>query len=334
MRIIKPFGNKNSLMAGAAIILGGGNLALAASTPGSDTPQPSVPAGTVYPNPIANYLNAQYATGGVSLRNKRVGAINISGVTGPVKKALLYWAYLYPTSGSGSAPASKQFIGNFCRWSTGSTGGVNIACFGSLQGTLIATGADPCWGSGGIAVYGVDVTDKVSGNGVYQINLTTTQSASFNNADPWAGSVTFPAAEGASLVIIGTGTKTVAVYDKGIAGKTFNSQLSYTLSLPSTYSGGDFLWDNIGADGQIGAGRSTGLGGETVTINGTQISGPSSSYNNSDWDGSSSWPLSQLWDDTGHNISGAVTAPASSISVVHNSPNGDCLSPIANVLSY
>ncbi|MGJ0510270.1 MAG: hypothetical protein ACR652_24760 [Methylocystis sp.] len=320
-----------TIAASAVLGLGAASVASAQSpTPPGGTSSPtSANAGTIAAS--VTYSNAQYATGGVSLRNKRVGAINISGVTGAVKKAYLYWAYLYPV---GTTPAANQLLGNFCRWSTGATGGVNIACFGTLQGSRIATGADTCWGGGGIAVYRADVTGLANANGTYQVTLSSTQSADFNNADPWAAPVKFPAAEGASLVLVGTGAKTVAIYDTNLAGKTFSSTLNYTLTLPGAYSSGPFLWDHIGADGQIGAGRVPGLGGETVKINSALISGPTAPNANSDWDGSASWPLSQLWDDTGHDISAAVSTGATSIAVVHTSPNGDCLSPIANVVSY
>lgn len=329
---VPSIGRFLTIAASAALGLGAASVASAQSLiPGSTNPGgPLVDAGTLN-NPIY-YSGAQYATGGVSLRNKRVGAINISGVTGTVKKAYLYWAYLYP---AGATPAAYQLLGNFCRWSGGSSG-VSIACFGSLQGSRIATGADTCWGGGGIAIYRADVTGLANANGTYQITLTATQSADFNNGDPWVAPVKFPAAEGASLVVVGTGAKTVAIYDNGLAGKTFSSTLKYTLTLPPSipYSSGPFLWDHIGADGQIGAGRVPGLGGETVKINTTLISGPGTPSANSDWDGSASWPLSQLWDDTGHDISTAVTTGATSITVEHNSPKGDCLSPIANVISY
>jgi len=57
--------------------------------------------------PSATFSGAQYATAGVALRNRRVGAIQISGVTPPVKRALLYWAYLF----SYAAPSARRPAG-------------------------------------------------------------------------------------------------------------------------------------------------------------------------------------------------------------------------------
>jgi hypothetical protein len=152
------------------------------------------------------------------------------------------------------------------------------------------------------------------------------------------------------VIVASNGTKTVKIFDNpsapfdplhpvntGISGKTFNQSLDYRLVLGSSnITSSEVLWDNIGADGQVGSGRSTDPKaiGETVTvtINGTstQISGPGGKRSDSDWDGSSGWPMNQLWDDTGYNV-GPVSDTG--IKVTHTS-KGDCVTPIANVVAY
>ena len=199
-------------------------------------------------SPVLTIANAQYASAGVALRNRTSGAIQISGIVGPVKRAYLYWAFLYRST----TPPATQSIG-FCR-----TTGVTPTACSSKTGTLLATGADTCWGSSGVAVYRADVTSSVPGNGIFLVSLGGGASASNSGADPWT-SVTFPAAEGASLVVVGTGTKTVSVYDRGLSGATFFGSTSYTLNVPGGVKKTPVLWDNIGADGQTGSGRLTRL---------------------------------------------------------------------------
>jgi hypothetical protein len=287
------------------------------------------------------FTGAQYATAGVSLRNRRFGIINLSGAVKPIKKAILYWAYLISNTKPIPVLGSTQKIAGFCSYSSGSGGGVNISCNNPIVGQLIATGVDPCWGSGRMLIYGVDITTKLSGiygsvNGSYQISLTSDQSADSSGSDPWSSSsVAFPAAEGASLVVVGTGDKTVNIYDQGISGKTFNkSKLTYNLLLGSTAAPSEARFDNIVADGQIGAGRRpySIATGETITINGTKISGLGSTLIDSASDGTSGWPLPQLWDDTGHDITDL--AAGNNKLVVEHSSGGDCLTPIANVVSF
>jgi hypothetical protein len=264
----------------------------------------------------------------VALRNRTYGAIQISGIAPPVKRAYVYWAFLYR-----STPPATQAVG-FCSPATGCSPKV---------GALLATGADTCWGSSGIAVYRADVTSSVAGNGLYLISLNSSASASNSGADPWTF-VSFPAAEGASLVVVGTGTKTVSVYDKGLAGATFFGSTSYTLNVPGGVKKTPVLWDNIGADGQTGSGRLVGFGiaKEKTYINDVQIAGPgvdttANGVTDSDWDGGVGSPLPQLWDDTGHSLpTTAANIGASALAVRFSSAGAsfDCVTPIANVISY
>lgn len=273
-------------------------------------------------NPFRQYGGASYGTGGTAMRNRTNGSINISGVVGAAADAWVYWAELV------TSPAAKhQKIKVVRRFPTGGT------VLATVTGDLIATPADPCWGSSNAAVYRAQVPVSVAtGNGVYQIVMNATESALSDGSDPWGSGVVFPAAEGASLVVIGKGTGSVYLYDffpTEIAG----SSLSYTLTVPGGLGSVTTL-DSFGADGQLGASRqalpfdTT----ETTAVNGTQIAGPGSAFDtDADWNGNSGFPLPQLWDDIGHDISSLAQMGSTSINVVETA-QVDCVIPIGNVL--
>ena len=288
-------------------------------------------------DPFMTYSGASYGTGGIALRNRGTGVLHVSGVVGRVQDAYLYWAILFstptPTRNLSRASLSRIFP--------------NPGFFGlprvTLEGTLLGIGADPCWGSTGIAVYRAQVPRWLAtGNGAYQVTIA---SALTDGSDPWVSGPVFPAAEGASLVIVGTGAYTVGIYDAGFTATTFygDTPFTYALTLPAPVTT-DALWDNIGADGQTGASRLDEIGtdSETTTINGTLIAGPTSPIPtvgnwtpDSDWNGSAGLPIPQLWDDTGHDIFSAVKAADDPITAITISflATGDCVVTVSNVLA-
>jgi hypothetical protein len=277
------------------------------------------------------YTHSSYATGGTALRNRASSTINISGAIGPIHAAFIYWAVI-----SENAPPVSDGYLTISR----ETPGTGTA---TVKGTEIGTGASPCWPGNRITVYrGTVPTSVANGNGVYRVSISPVKgtAGTTDGSDPWKNAVP-PLWEGASLVLVGTGAGTVAIYDQGFAGHTFtsNSGISYTLNLPVAASGSLTLFDSIGADGQIGVSRRAvvGLAQETTTINSHAIAGVDSAYNDSDWNGSSGYPLPQLWDDTGHDITAFTPKGTKSLSVqVKNffvsSTTYDCLTPVANVI--
>lgn len=285
----------------------------------------------------AAYSNASYGTGGVALRNRSTGTIEISGDTGATQAAWLYWAVLLqnPTKAQlskvGKVSIARQF-----------PAGAPLPSSATLTGTLLNIGADPCWGSTGTYVYRAAVpTTVATGNGLYKITLVAGASGLTDGEDPWDGNVKFPLFEGASLVVVGTGSATVGLLD-GQAGTTFGpGPYSNYYQLPVTVgSGSQVLLDNIGYDGQIGYSRvgsasqetSTALGWPSQTNN-ILFAGPGSGeVSGSDWDGSSGWPLPQLWDDTGHDISNAFVAGDYWVLVSYTAPL-DCVGTVAAVVS-
>jgi hypothetical protein len=286
----------------------------------------------------ALYTNASYGTGGVALRNRPAGMIHISGVSGATQAAWLYWAVLLqnPTatqvSKVGHVTLTRQFP-------TGAPLPNSVA----LNGTLIAVGGDPCWGSTGTYVFRAQVPNTVAtGNGLYKIVLRPGASGLTDGEDPWDGNVVFPLFEGASLVVVGTGSANVGLLD-GQAGTTFfGTTYSNYYQLPATIgaAGSVVFLDNFGYDGQIGVSRTINpaTSNETTNLYGypsfthVQVAGPGGETSNSDWDGSSGWPLPQLWDDTGYDISNTF-APGDTFVLVNYTSGNDCIGPVGAVIS-
>ena len=280
----------------------------------------------------ATYSNASYGTGGVALRNRIKGSIHISGVTGPTQAAWLYWAVLFA-----STPSSAQLRGaSKVQLQREFPPGIPSAA--QLTGTLIAIGGDPCWGSAGTWVFRASVpTTVATGNGIYRIILNKNSTGLSDGEDPWDGNVVFPLAEGASLVIVGTGVASVGLVD-GQAGTTFSAAYSNSYDLPAPATGGLVLFDNFGYDGQIGTSRTITASNETTTVQGfpggvsVLVAGPGGETGDSDWDGSSGWPLPQLWDDTGHDITNAFAVGDTSVLVSYTSTR-DCIGTVGAVIS-
>ncbi|HMD16837.1 MAG TPA: hypothetical protein VKH18_09225 [Terriglobales bacterium] len=285
----------------------------------------------------ASYASASYGTGGVALRNRRTGEIAISGVSGSTQAAWLYWAVLL------SNPTATQLtkVAKVTIARTYPTGAPSPSS-AAVTGTLLNVGGDPCWGSSGAWVYRAAVpTTVATGNGLYKITLSTAESGLTDGEDPWDGNRKFPMWEGATLVIVGQGSATVGLLD-GQAGTTFLSGgYSNYYQLPATVAAGSqVLLDNFGYDGQLGSSRFGSASQETSTalgwpsqVNNILFAGQGSTEaSDSDWDGSSGWPLPQLWDDTGHDISNAFEAGDYWVLVSYSAPL-DCVGTVGAVVS-
>jgi hypothetical protein len=275
--------------------------------------------------PFISYREASYATGGVALRHFRDGVIQVSGLPSGTQDAWLYWSYIFQTSSPASQKLKIKRISPL------------PAALATVTGQKVGQGPSPCWGGAGIVVYRARVPLGVAtGNGSYQVFLPAAASGSATGNDPWNGGGPFSLAEGASLVLVGKGSAVVSIYDRPLSGSTFGlvagDTFNYGLALPVAAPGNETLWDNIGADGQVGTSRAPGSSNETTTNNGVLVAGPGGQVTDSDWDGSSGWPLPQLWDDTGHNITKSTPAGTAGLRISFTAPL-DCLTPVANVVS-
>lgn len=285
---------------------------------------------TVRPDEV--FQESGYSTGGVSLRNRGAGGIEISGVHAPVMAAYIYWAVITP--GPPTPPVSSIMVQRV--YPTKSA--VVI-----LPGVPVGSGPPPCWAGAVITVFKAPVPLAIAnGNGLYNVTVLKGTGADVSGSDPWLNPPKPVLFEGASMVLVGAGAGTVSIYDVGLAGATFTSNvgLTYTLALPVPALGRRTLIDNIGADGQHGGPPHTrsaipSVSDETTTINGIAFAGLGSPYNDSDWNGSSGFPVAELWDDTGHDITAATPAGTPALNVLifnGGAAPGDCLTPVANIV--
>jgi hypothetical protein len=315
-------------LVGSAVLFGGAAMSGPHDLGTLSANVPSARRSAIVPGPFTvrpshTYLNASYTTGGVALRNRSEGMMNIGGFAGPTQAAWLYFTYLFMTT----PPETLRIP--LRRYFPAPTANV------SVRAKLIATSLDPCWGGVGGAIYRAPVPVAFAvGNGEYRITVPASVVGLNTGEDPWDLNIVYPLDEGASLVLIGGGSKTVDLFDIGLAGNEFGTSLLYTLALSGQATGDTVLMDEFGADGQLGASRTSHFPGETTFINSVQVAGPGGAYDtDSDWNGNSGFPLPQLWDDTGHDIRPAVPAGTTSLAVSINVQN-DCLVTVGNVISY
>jgi hypothetical protein len=134
---------------------------------------PAVHPATAYANDIANFTTV-FGTDVVhagfgGMRNDGTGTLTVSGVSGTVTKAYLYWQG--PTNSTDpSANAAVTFAGN------------------AVTGTNIGFSSDNCWGFANSQAYRANVTASVTGNGAFTLAGFSKDANSIN-------------ANGASLIV-------------------------------------------------------------------------------------------------------------------------------------
>ena len=184
---------------------------------------------------------------------------------------------------------------------------------------------------------------------MYQVVVPSDEQGITDFSDPWeSADNNLPQWEGTSLVLIGTGTSTINIMDVGLAGTPFVfppiPPFTYSVTLFGTPSGGPITWSSINADGQVGSSTAAIPNDfdEQVTINGTQVSGPSTGPTtwdtDSDFNGNDASPLPQLWDTRTHDISrvslGSPPALSVSVTSLSKGPSLDCIETVANITAF
>ncbi len=262
-------------------------------------------------------LPGGYVAAGVGMRNRGYGNITInvipSGST--IEAAYLYWDILDNVEGPG--------------FSSGKFNGVPIA------GIKIGEGFDPCWLPTKNFAYRADVTNLVTGNGIY--SLTDFSSGRTDGCDSWTCFSDLPLLEGVSLVVIYRNVnlpwQDIVVYDGAVT--LFNNEYTHAITgftSSSPVAGASITY--IGADGQ------NGVGGwdyaEDTYFNGIEIA-------DRDWDGSDpqagpSYRSGNLWDTNTYDVTNLVNPGDTSAAAKVRSYRGhygyaDCLVWVATVFS-
>jgi hypothetical protein len=121
---------------------------------------------SAHANSIALYdtvFSTDYVTAAIGLRDVGAGSITVSGVTGTVTRALLYWHG--PTN------------------STSPTVNANVTVAGSpISGTNIGFSSDNFWGTANSQAYSADVTSLITGNGSFSLSGFQNASSLINGA--------------------------------------------------------------------------------------------------------------------------------------------------------
>jgi hypothetical protein len=234
-------------------------------------------------------VKGDHLASGISLRNRGGGVINLRGVpigSTPVK-AYLWWDIL-----GANLPNSMSV----------SINGV------AVPGTRVGVGADPFWGQANNFAYRAPVPLYLLFNGINgDYVMAGFPSGSGNGQNSFDPPYTGPLAEGVTLVVVyrppSGGFATTYLYDAPASGQMFFN--TWTTALGGIGAGSSQAkFTMIGADGQIGNGLTpfTATTQEKSFFAGTQIAGPGGIENDSDWNGSDTGPLNQLWDTRTHLV--------------------------------
>lgn len=238
-----------------------------------------------------------YAAGGVGMRNKGYGNIKIAGIPAGSKilRAFLYWDILGP--GEDASFSKGKFNGT------------------AIQGALVGSGGDPCWGQAANFAYRADVTKLVTGNGTFKL-------AGFASGDrsgkfPWAEpfSAVPPLAEGATLVVIYSNPKSPFMDMVVIEGSDLFIG-PYTLTVDGFLAADPVKLAKVtvfGADGQ--SYNSSCTAAEDTSFNGALLSG-------NWWNGAPN--ANQLWDTHTKDVTAKVNPGDSSATVDVTFPSGVC----------
>ena len=237
---------------------------------------------------------AQFGFGGI--RTIGTGTITVSGVSGTVTRALLYWQG--PTNSTD--PAVNAAV---------TFGGTDIT------GTNIGVSSDNCWGFDNSQAYRADVTSVVTGNGAYAL-------ANFLKADADINGVSL-------FVFFDDGNdannRDVVLFDgndSNVPGNGFDAD-GWNVSLPGiNYTSGTASMDLHVGDGQ-------GFEDADVVLNAaTLASGPDVFQGDSVPNGASAGDTNGgLWDVKSYDVTSALT-PGDNTLTLTSAYTNDCLSLI------
>ncbi|WP_181388357.1 thrombospondin type 3 repeat-containing protein [Vibrio albus] len=266
---------------------------------------------TAYALPITHTIthsDVDWTSAGVAgVGTVGVGDITVSGVSGTVEKAYLYWQGI---SSTGYNNPDVTINGN------------------PVTGVNIGDSSTNCWGAGSSSAYRADVTDFVTGDGLYVI-------------EGLASEVGYDA-NGASIIVIfddgnSANNRDVVIFEgndsnqpQGYPGEDLGWHASLS---PIQYGGGDAFAEMHLGDGQSASDGSldfvTDNGALTVNDTAALYDGnslPSMGHSRSGGGG--------LWDIHNLNITGAFGAISDTVTLDIDGlyPSSDCLALVTFVL--
>jgi hypothetical protein len=230
------------------------------------------------------------------------GTISISGVSGPVTRALLYWHG--PTNSADPAVnATVGFAGN------------------NITGTNLGPSSDNCWGFDNSQAYRADVTSFVSGNGSYALTNFIKPDAEIN---------------GASLVVFyddgdPTNNRDVVLFEGNDSNIEFDGDppdpAGWDVTLEGiNYSSGTASLDLIVSDGQDFA-------DDDVVVNGTVVlPGPDVFQGDTVPDAGGPDQAGLLWDMVSIDVTSLLTPGPNTLNLT-TGQDSDCLSLIVAAIN-
>ncbi len=239
---------------------------------------------------------AMFGFGG--MRGIGSGSITVSGVTGTVTSALLYWHG--PTNSTDpNANASVTFNGT------------------AITGTNIGLSSDNCWSFTNSQAYRADVTSLVTGNGAYTLSNFLKTDADIN---------------GVSLLVFfndgnPANNRDIVIFDGNDSNQPNSyDPLGWSASLPGiNYTSGTVFMRLIVSDGQSFTDNGVAINGNTILPAGglnfqgdTLPNGPSASSTNGG-----------LWDHFSSDITSLLTPGVNNLTLTSIDGSSDCLSLIA-----
>jgi len=238
------------------------------------------------------------AAGADGMRGNGDGQINLSGVSGSVSEAYLYW-HGPNNSVDDNNNATVTFDGT------------------DVTGSFLGVSSDNCWGFENSLAYRADVTSLVSGDGTYALtNFIKKDVSGLVESD----------INGASLIVFfddgdGTNNRDVVMFDGNDSDVSFAGEVDgWNISLDGiNYTSGD-------ANVQFHVGDGQPFTDGTLTANGTTLDGDGQVFTGDTIAGGTNTDeYLQLWDIRDFSVTSLLSPGTNNLTVDMNHVN-DCLS--------
>ncbi len=268
-------------------------------------------AGVAFAKPITKtrtISGVDYVSAGVAGVNRCDATITLTGVTGPVRQAFLFW--------HGVALGSGLFYDNPTVVFNGS----------SVTGVGIGDATTNCWGPGSSRAFRADVTALVTGNGTYTLTGLVSQTAY--------------SANGASLVVIfddgnPTNNRDLVFYE--------GNDSNYTEGFPGEDAGWHAVLNDINYGGGSVFAQLHGADGQNASDGTLSFASPFNTVtfadDNTHWDGVSVPSVGcgrnghGLWDIHTYDVTSAFgPSGLTTLNLDGQTNAGDCLGLVAAII--